>query len=213
MTDSGFFLVVEGLDGSGKSEMARRLRDALRPAHDDGVLLTYEPHDPSCAGTFIRQVLTHQIRNVGMRTLALAFAANRMDHLEREIQPFLAAGSRRIVIGDRYYLSSLVYQVDGGVTFDQVLQFNAGARPPDLTVFLDASPATCAERMQKRAQDRELFEVRLEETRQKYLFASAVLRARGEVIADVDANRSIEAVFGDVVAAVAAHGPSWLSLR
>jgi dTMP kinase len=135
-----------------------------------------------------------------------------MDHLDREILPFLAGGEHRVVVSDRYYLSSLVYQVSDGVSFEQVLDFNAAARAPDLTIFLDASPATSVARMSKRATDRELFEVRLEETRDKYAHAMAVLRARGESIVTVDANPAIDAVERDLVAVIAARGPAWLGL-
>ena len=46
MAADSFFLVIEGLDGAGKSCIARHLFDALTPAHDPAVKLTYEPHDP-----------------------------------------------------------------------------------------------------------------------------------------------------------------------
>ena len=68
---STFFLVIEGLDGSGKSEISRRLTALLRATMGDRVMLTFEPHDPSAAGLFIRQVLTRKIEATP-RTLALA---------------------------------------------------------------------------------------------------------------------------------------------
>ena len=68
---NSFFLVLEGLDGSGKSEVARRLADILRASFGERVKHTFEPHNPSAAGDFIRQVLAKQI-TVSSRTLALA---------------------------------------------------------------------------------------------------------------------------------------------
>jgi len=47
MQNDGFFFVIEGLDGSGKTEVARRVAHVLRQTHGDDVTLTFEPHDPS----------------------------------------------------------------------------------------------------------------------------------------------------------------------
>jgi dTMP kinase len=206
---NNFFLVIEGLDGSGKSEISRRLKQTLQTAHGPDVELTFEPHDPSAAGLFIRQVLTKQIETKD-RTLALAFALNRADHNDRIINPFLDAGQQRILICDRYYLSSLVYQSTHEIPMEQVMMLNAGARQPDLIIFLNASAATCYERMNKRPQDRELFERNLEASRQKYLQAIDFLRARGETIVEVNADGDRQTVFNALLEALTKHGPSWL---
>ena len=127
---------------------------------------------------FIRQVLMKKIKNVPMRTLALAFAANRLDHYEREIKPFLEEGSEKILICDRYYLSSLVYQTDNEHSIDDIMKFNDKAGKPDLTFFLDASNAKCSERMKRRAQDKELFERNLDIIREKYFKSIEYLKNR-----------------------------------
>lgn len=209
---NNFFLVIEGLDGSGKSEISRRLKQALQAAHGPDVELTFEPHDPSAAGLFIRQVLARQIETSD-RTLALAFALNRADHNDRLINPFLNAGQQRILICDRYYLSSLVYQSTPEIPMEQVMMLNAGARQPDLIIFLDASAAACYERMSKRPQDRELFERNLEASRQKYLQAIDFLRARGETIVEVNADGDRQTVFNALLDALTKHGPSWLKAQ
>src|SRR5579871_5521612 len=101
-----FFLVLEGLDGSGKSEISRRLAEQIgKQIGADRVLLTFEPHDPSAAGQYIRDVLAKRI-TISARTLALAFALNRADHNERMIAPFLHDGDHRVVICDRYVMRS-----------------------------------------------------------------------------------------------------------
>ena len=102
------FIVIEGLDGSGKTSAGRRLRNILDESYTNRIKSTYEPHDPSCGGLYIRQVLMKKITQFHPRVLALAFAANRLDHCEREIIPLLNADEPHIVISDRYYLSSLV---------------------------------------------------------------------------------------------------------
>jgi dTMP kinase len=164
-TNDSFFLVIEGLDGSGKTEISRRLVQVLQSTHKDQVKLTFEPHDPSCSGLFIRQVLMNRLKGVSPRTLALAFATNRADHCDREIDKYLKPGDKRIVLCDRYYLSSLVYQSTAELTLNDVMALNAGARQPDLTIFLDASDRTCYERMRRRPEDKQLFEKNLRETR------------------------------------------------
>lgn len=209
-----FFLVIEGLDGSGKTEMARRLAKNINLQFGDNVKLTFEPHDPSGAGLFIRQILTKRIESDPL-TIALAFAANRLDHCERVLNPFLSeAGSQhRIVICDRYYLSSLVYQTNEDISIDEVMRFNRKAIKPDLVMFFNASNKVCAERMKKRDQDKELFEKDLTETRNKYMVAIEYLRSRGENVVEVDANGSQDDVLSNMIVALNNNSPEWLKVQ
>lgn len=207
-----FFLVIEGLDGTGKSEVSRHLTRMLRQTMGERVLLTFEPHDPSAAGLFIRQALTKRIRT-SARALALAYALNRVDHNERAIQPFLEGDGARVVISDRYYLSSLVYQSTAEQPFDALMTLNATARRPDLTLFLSASARTCYERMRQRAGDRELFDSNLNAMRAKYAAAIQFLRARGETILEVSAEDSLPTVLNRVIDTLRASGPGWLEMQ
>ena len=180
------FIVLEGLDGAGKSSLSRSLTDHLsarRPALP--VLHTYEPNDPSAAGEYIRAVLAKQFA-IAPRTLALAYALNRADHSERVITPHLTAGG--IVICDRYVLSSLAYNSGPDFPMDKVMELNAAALRPDLTLFLNASVETCYQRMGQRGGDRELFESKLEDRRARYVEAIAFLRDHGQTIALIDAD-------------------------
>lgn len=213
---SQFFVVLEGLDGSGKSAIGARLAEHLAEACGaDRVLYSFEPHDPSAAGAFIRDVLAKRIASTP-RTLALAFALNRMDHRERVLGPFLASGAERVVICDRYLLSSLVYQgtATPSLSIEEVAALNAAAPLPDVTLFMDAAPDVCYARMGERGGQRELFEERLAEVRARYLFAIAWWqRERGAYVSTVDANGPIDAVFAQVCAALAAAPgcPAWLA--
>lgn len=212
MPDS-FFLVLEGLDGSGKSEITRRLAQRLTASLGaERVLATYEPENDYAAGVYIRDVLGKRI-TVSPRTLALAFALNRADHNERMIAPFLAGGSGRVLLCDRYYHSSLVYQSSGGLSVDDVWALNHTALIPDLTLFLDASPETCYQRTGKRTGERELFEERFTETRAKYFSVFDMLRAREEQIEIIDANVPIREVLNNIAAALDANAPAWLRLE
>lgn len=212
-----FFLVIEGLDGSGKSEISRRLATILRETMGDRVMLTYEPHDPSAAGLFIRQVLTRKV-NTSPRALALAYALNRYDHNERIISPFFDAaddrpGAQRIVICDRYTLSSLVYQSVVPLTMADVWALNAAARRPDLTLFMDASAATCYRRLGKRGGERELFDSNLSQRREKYLQGIAFLRENNHQVIEVDANPDLIDVINSIIDVLKMHGPSWLTMQ
>jgi len=77
--------------------------------------------------------------------MALLFAADRIDHLQREIEPQLAAG--KTVISDRYLLSSLAYQAEEAER-DWVLGLARGVLHPDLTLLLDLPIDVAAKRRQ-----------------------------------------------------------------
>ena len=110
-------MVLEGIDGSGTTTQVARLADRLRAEHAP-VRTTREPSDGPI-GTLVRQVLTGRVvvpggRAPGWATMALLFAADRMDHVECEIEPFVSVGGRHL--SDRYDASSLAYQsVSSGV--------------------------------------------------------------------------------------------------
>ena len=212
MAAESFFLVIEGLDGAGKSCIARHLFDALTPAHDPAVKLTYEPHDPSAAGEHIRDVLAKRVK-VSARSLAYAFAHNRIDHLDSVINPHLDSGDKRILICDRYLLSSLVYQSGDGLSMDDILSLNRWARQPDLTIYLNVSPYKCYARMRNRPTDRELFEINIAERAEKYQAGINLLRSKGERIIEVDANPALPQVFDNVLGALKENGPAWLRFQ
>ncbi len=200
MMKKSLFIVIEGLDGSGKSTSGKRLAEVLEERFQAKVLTTYEPHNPSCGGDYIRQVLTKKITQFRPRTLALAFAANRLDHCDREIIPWLESGNNRIVLSDRYYLSSLVYQSTEDFPMASVLKINELALKPDLIFFLNVSNEVCYERMKKRNLPPELFEENLEEIRRKYLAAVEFLRSEhGENIVEIDGNGTVDQVVESMI--------------
>ena len=195
MANNGLFIVIEGLDGSGKTSVSRQLANLLNYKYPGLVKRTFEPHDPSCAGLFIRQVLTKKIRRFSPHILPLAFAANRLDHCARLIQPWLDGADNRIVISDRYYLSSLVYQSSADFPYASVMALNRYARRPDVIFFINASDKVCYERMKIRNQPEELFENILDESRRKFLEAIAILReTTGDYIVEIDGDGSIPEV-------------------
>ena len=202
----GRFIVIEGLDGAGKSSVARQLHDMLAQTYGERVSLTYQPHDASAAGAYIRDVLAMRER-AGPLALALAFALNRADHLDRVVNPWLDENGGRTIVCDRYLLSSLVYQSTGCLSMDEIYELNRRARQPDLTVYLGVNPQNCYARLRNRPTDRELFERNLAERAEKYQAAMRMLRGKGERIIEVDANAPFPAVMTAVVGALRSHFP------
>jgi len=164
MASNGRLVVLEGIDGAGTTTHIARLAERLRSQRVP-VRATREPSDGP-VGTLVRQVLTGRLvvpggRAPGWVTMALLFAADRMDHVESEIEPFLAEGG--VVVSDRYDASSLAYQsVSSGSQAKDAVEWirtlNRYVRRPDLTIVLDVSPETAAERRLFRAEAAQLYD-------------------------------------------------------
>jgi len=95
-----------------------------------------------------RDQILHRISVVSELHLndSLLFAADRCDHVTREVAPAISAG--KIVVSDRWYHSSLAYQATGEDR-DWIWQLNQRARKPDLTLILEVTPSEAARRREK----------------------------------------------------------------
>jgi len=211
----GAFIVVEGIDGSGSTTVTNRLA-AHVASRKRSVHSTCEPSGGPI-GSMIRQILSHRIvvptelgaTSPGWATMALLFAADRLDHLDAEILPRLREGV--VVISDRYDLSSLAYQSATAPSEDPeqgkrivgwIRQLNAKARRPDLTIVLDVRPDVAADRRHARGGASELYEVSELQTRLALAYANAEALAPGDRIAHVDANGPLDQVVAASVALV-----------
>ena len=155
------FIVLEGIDGSGTTTqtglLAQHLAGRGRP-----VLPTREPSGGPI-GRLLRELLLgrHGLPDgsaVDGRAMALLFAADRRDHLAREIDPALAEG--RDVVTDRYLLSSLAYQAEeADATWVEGLAI--GARVPDLTLLLDVPIAHASDRRARAGRPAERYDADL----------------------------------------------------
>ncbi|MEM1822885.1 MAG: dTMP kinase [Candidatus Hadarchaeales archaeon] len=138
-------MVLEGIDGCGKSTQARMLAEWLRSEGYE-VILTDEPTDGPI-GRFIRKILNGEIRTSISAEVNL-FAADRMWHLGNVILP--ALGDGKIVISERYVCSSIVYQTTRGASLKEILAANKFAPEPDLSILIDTPPEVSMRRMNKK---------------------------------------------------------------
>ena len=163
--EAKIFIVFEGLDGAGLSTQAALLAAYLHGTNRV-VMLTKEP-TASPIGKLIKSALRHN-HAFSLFALQLLFAADRAEHLENEIEPALRA--HKIVISDRYILSSLAFgSVDNDIEF--LKQINARFKKPDITFIIDTPPRVCLDRIIRNRENIELFEEeqRLEKVRKQYL--------------------------------------------
>jgi dTMP kinase len=140
MTRSGFFVVLEGPEGSGKSTLIGPLAERMREGRVDP-LIVREPGGTRAA-EIARQALLDPEHPVGPVTELFLYLAARADLVQTVIQPALAAG--RVVLSDRFALSTEAYQMVGR-ELDPVLvraanQAATQGITPDLTLILDLSP-------------------------------------------------------------------------
>ena len=146
-------IVIEGIDGAGTTTQARLLCDRLRNA-GTACHLTREPSDGP-VGKLLREILAGAHAPTDATTLSLLFAADRADHIQREVDPAIARGE--IVVSDRWYHSSLAYQGTGEER-TWIRELNARARTPDLTIYLDVDPELAATRRADAGRPDELFD-------------------------------------------------------
>ncbi|MEE9388667.1 MAG: dTMP kinase [Paracoccaceae bacterium] len=155
---AGLFITFEGIDGSGKSTQAKLLAERLMQAGFD-VVHTREPGGSTGAEQIRSLVLEGEPDRWSPETEILLFTAARRDHLEKTIQPALAAG--KVVICDRFADSTRLYQgISRGAlrgVVDQLHSLMIG-REPDLTFIIDMDPATGLARALSRQTSEERFE-------------------------------------------------------
>jgi len=194
----GRFITLEGGEGAGKSEQARRLEERLRTLGLD-VVRTREPGGSPHAEELREVVLSGFAAPFGPAGEALLFAAARIDHLDETILPALAR--RAWVICDRFADSTRVYQgVAGKLDFGFIAALEdivIGDNRPDLTIILDIPAQAGLERAHVRrgTKSPDRFEaegVEFHETlRRAFLEIAAAEPARCVV---VDAGKSEEEV-------------------
>lgn len=206
---NGFFLTVEGIDGSGKSTSLEALAEKIR---EMGYVVTCS-REPG--GTPLAETLRTLILNEDMDILTealLAFAARR-DHLTRKIIPALNRGE--VVICDRFTDSTIAYQGWGREmpkwqhilpTLQAWVQTENGTLiEPDLTLWFDLDPNVAAHRMSGRpALDKFETQAAAFFSRVQQGYASQ-MHQNPKRVRRIDASKSISEVFSDMVSHVTEH--------
>ena len=192
----GPFIVIEGIDGTGKTTLAKRLSDHLRSLGLSVVQLK-EPTDGPY-GQKIRALSKQGRQHVRPREELELFIQDRIENCRDNIRPALGRGD--IVVMDRYYLSSVAYQGALGLDPQRILERNeAIAVRPDLVLLLNIPVKSGLDRISRmRKSSHDLFEgeAYLEKVR------SIFLSLRRPFIRIVDASGDADTVFRAALAHV-----------
>lgn len=149
------FIVIEGIDGSGKSTQAELLLQYLINRGEKAVI-SPEPSS-GIIGNLIRQALKKRVfftdnKQLFDEQMAYLFAADRHDHLYNDIDGvYKLINDGFHVISTRYYFSSLAYNSDTAAQFDFIRQLNHKFPPPDTTIYLDIPVDISLARTQNRS--------------------------------------------------------------
>jgi dTMP kinase len=195
----GIFIVIEGIDGTGKSTQSKRLAEWFR-AQGCEVVLSREPTDGPW-GKKLRESAT--TGRLSPDEELEYFLNDRREHVETKIKPALADG--KVVILDRYYFSTMAYQ--GARGFDPALirQRNEEfATKPDLLLILDLSVESAHKRIGARGDTVNEFEQLETLTRCREIFLSIRDESFARVI---DAEPSLDVVSADILSVVTAAFP------
>lgn len=195
---AGWFVVVEGIDGSGKSTHLPFIQQCLASLGYQ-VTLTREPGGSPLAES-MRELVLHSPMD-GLTECLSVFAARR-DHLLQTVWPALRQG--RAVLCDRYLDSSWAYQgggrgVDDGLLEQLSQSVEAGGRGPDLVIYFDLPASVAAQRRAKRdAQVQALDRFELEDVaffeRVRMGYQRAADRRDPKTVHWVDAEQPIESI-------------------
>jgi dTMP kinase len=198
------YVQLDGPDGCGKSTQAKALV-AFAESRGRAALHVREPGSTPVGEALRHLLLAPTTGELQAITEALLFSAARAELVHQQVAPALAAG--RVVIAERGYLSTLVYQAFAprpGLDASWVLDLTRrvhGAHLPDVVFVLDVAPAVAARRRAARARDRiEARPADFQERVRAGFLRAAQLEPRARV---VDAGRAFDAVQADLRAQLA----------
>ena len=186
----GLFIVFDGIDGSGKSTILAKMNEYLKNLGYE-VVTTHEPSS-SKYGLEIKEVVNRK-KEVSKEELLRLFKLDREENVAHEVLP--ALDKKKIVICDRYYHSTLAYDLE----IEEWPKFLEGVIKPDLTLIFDVNVTLGLTRItQKYSEEKKtIFEEPeiLDKTRQKFILMPRYLEENIEII---DASKTISEVLAKV---------------
>ncbi len=207
MSSNGKFIVIEGLEGAGKSTAIATVKQYLE-SRGHQVVCTREPGGTPLAEqlrTLVKQADVQE--QIAPETELLLMYASRVQLLTNVIRPALSAGNW--VLADRHDLSSRAYQGGGRQLGDQLIdtlrQAVLGNTRPDLTLYLDLDPALGLARAASRGELDRIEQEQLsffQRTRAKYL----EIAGKEPNIVVIDASQPLPDVQQALLTALAAAG-------
>ena len=195
----GKLIVLEGLDGSGKTTQSQRLVESLEGL-DYKAKYTKEPTEGPI-GTLIKQILWGDVK-LSPRAMQYLYVADRADHSEL-IEDYLKKGV--YVIADRYFWSSVAYGSydmdkidDYFLTAQSILSYYHRFLVPDVTFYLDIDPEKSFERVKETKKRKEMYKdpKKMKKIKKGYDF---LLEKFPEEFTIIDANKSVEEVNSQLI--------------
>lgn len=192
----GKLIVIEGIDGSGKSTQATLVYEKLSEKYN-----TYKTAQPtkSHIGSLLRRYLSGELKadNLVLTTL---FASDRLDHVLSKGGLLERYNNGEIIVCDRNYFSSYAYQATND---DFVFEVNEKAREilkPDIHIYIDVEIDVALNRINETRESTEIFETKENLTAIKNEYEKAFLKLRDEEnIVFVNGNQSQNKVFSDIM--------------
>lgn len=184
----GIFIVVDGIDGAGKTTQVQILCNAFQEANEP-VVCSKEPTN----GKWGRQLRESAVNGrLPLEDELRAFVEDRKEHVATVIRPALAEG--KVVIVDRYYYSTIAYQGSRGADVRSVAGDMRSLFPaPDVAFLLDADPSITLHRIENERGDAPNHFERLDQLRSvRQVFLD--LANADDTMRIVDASRSVESV-------------------
>jgi len=196
---NNIFIVVDGIDGSGKSEIIKQLHNYLFSKDKKYRILTTREPTHGAYGSKIREMLRKEKNpEESSKELVELFINDRNDHLNSTINPFLDNSGKHetnIVLCDRYYYSTIAFQGAQGLDIKELVKMNSKFRKPDISFILDAEPSTALKRIEHRAKEKfEQLEF-MKKIRENFLKLPSLLEDNIKII---DSNKGLKEVFDDI---------------
>ena len=192
------FIVLDGMDGSGKSEMIKLLHNYIFSKSKSYSILTTREPTSGRYGKEIRQILaSDEDPKENAEKLLELFIRDRQEHVNDSIIPFLkkSNGDVNIVLCDRYYYSTIAFQAVQGLDMKMLIEKNKKFLKPDVAFIMDLKPEIALERIKRR--EKEKFENIdfMRNLRGKFLQLPKILKDNIKII---DASKGVPEVFEDI---------------